>query len=90
MLRKWIREIGRLLSFKPAQHVLLVIEASKEVCEEEGEEWDNSCDRGDDKHAAKKQKNLEINKVINESLGTRFSLIRGRLLVNQKRIRPGH
>ena len=73
MLRKWIGEIGGLLSFIPAQHVLLVIEASKEVCEEIGEKGDNFCDRGDDKHAAKKQKNLEIKTLINESLGNRIS-----------------
>ena len=45
-------------SFLPAQHVLLVIEATQEVCEEKGEEGNNFCDRGDDKHAAKKHKNL--------------------------------
>ena len=50
--------VGHCLSFIPAQHVLLVIEATKEVCEEKGEEGDNLCDRGDDKHAAKKHKNL--------------------------------
>ena len=45
-------------SFLPAQHVLLVIEATQEVCEEKGEEGNNFCDRGDDKHAAKKQEYL--------------------------------
>ena len=58
MLRKWIREIGEHLPFIPAQHVLLVIEATEEVCEEKCEEGNNFCDRGDDKHAAKKHKNL--------------------------------
>ena len=50
--------MGHCLSFIPAQHVLLVIEATEEVCEEIGEEGNNLCDRGDDKHAAKKHKNL--------------------------------
>ena len=45
-------------SFIPAQHVLLVVEATEEVCEEIGEEGNNFGDRGNDKHAAKKHKNL--------------------------------
>ena len=47
------------ISFKPAQHELFVIEPIKEVCEEKGEEGDNFCGRGNDKHAAEKQKNLQ-------------------------------
>ena len=72
-----LRESFRLsscgISFKPAQHELFVIEPIKEVCEEKGEERDNFCDRGNDKHAAKKQKNLELKNVMNESPGTRIS-----------------
>ena len=45
-------------SFIPAQHVLLVIEATQKVCEKIGEEGDYFCDRGDDKHASKKQEYL--------------------------------
>ena len=58
-----LRESFRLsscgISFKPAQHELFVIEPIKEVCEEKGEEGDNFCGRGNDKHAAEKQKNLQ-------------------------------
>ena len=72
-----LRESFRLsscgISFKPAQHELFVIEPIKEVCEEKGEEGDNFCGRGNDKHAAKKQKNLELKNVMNESPGTRIS-----------------
>ena len=57
-VRRLLKSRRTTLSFIPAQHVLLVIEAAEEVCEEKCEEGNNFCDRGDDKHAAKKQEYL--------------------------------
>ena len=58
--REWL-QLFQGFSFAPAQHVLLVIETSKEVCEEICEERDNFSGRRNNKHAAQEQENLEIN-----------------------------